>query len=180
VATPAYRKIQPESSVTSVLKGRNMKIQLIVSFTKVLLVLAGISACPVVLAQSPIKACVTPPSNFSFTVSISGPEVRQVKNIGLAFSQHSSVPPIPGQEAFLTSFGSQGTINTSTPGVFNVTVIVPEYLADGEYKITRINIDNGTISLAFTPPSFVPPDTIKVCNSKRFGPLKIDSVIKNP
>jgi uncharacterized lipoprotein YajG len=157
-----------------------MKNQSIVNLTTALLILAGISVCSTALAQPPTKACVTPASHFSFTVSISGPEVRQVKNIGLAFDQSPSVPPVPGQEAFMKSFGSQSTINTSTPGVFNVTVLVPEYVADGEYKITRISVDNGTISLSFAPPSFTPPDSIAVCNSKRFGPLKIDGVVRNP
>jgi hypothetical protein len=162
-----------------------MKHQSIVCFTEVLIVLAGLSACSKAIAQTPTsRKCEESGTHLTYTLKISGMNLQDVKDAGLAFERSPQPPITVGQEGFATQLSQQSSASVVSPGILEVSVAISPRTAEGEYRLTQVDISNGPGGAggqSFRPPfGFPGPAPIMVCNSKRFGPYQLDGVTKKP
>lgn len=179
VAISIVKQKPPEmQQVNFALKEGHMNRFSTACFTNALLALAGSTA----LAQSPpAKKCEEPGSHLTYTLKISGMNLQDVKDAGLNFGRSPQPPITAGQEGFTTQVTQQGTATIVSPGILEVSVAISESTAEGEYRLTQVDISNRLTGQSFRPPfSFAEPPPIVVCNNKRFGPYKLDSVTKKP
>jgi hypothetical protein len=178
VASHLHRKTKTTRNATGLVcsKGELMKrLEILACFTKTLLVLAGSLACSVAFAQSTTQLCLGSESAVTFTISIVGADLDEIKNVSVHLSRPGK--PNPDQSGFATDFGSDKSKNVG-PGVFEVSAVTQKYQADGSYSIDSISITNGPIAASYSPPNFTAPPAAVVCNPKHFGPFTIKSVTK--
>lgn len=153
-----------------------MKHQLIDCFTNALLVLAGLSVGSVALAQPPTKLCTGPESETTFTISIAGDHLEDIKVVSLHFRGPDR--PVADQSGFQTDFGSDKSRNLG-PGKFEVSAVTQKYQADGSYVIDQVSINNGAITKTYLAAEFTAPPALVVCNPKHFGPYTIQKIEQN-
>jgi hypothetical protein len=149
-------------------------------FTNVLLVLAGLSACSTAIAQPVASKCHPPKSELKLTVAFEGEYASAMDSVSVVVRSMSEAGP--DQQNFATSFGTPpDQAKKIAPGVFTVTMIIPDLIADGEYRVIAVNATSTKHPYAnySAPGDFSAPPSFQICDPDRFRIPKV-KVTENP
>jgi hypothetical protein len=156
-----------------------MKHQSIACFTKALLVLAGLSACPVALAQDS-KEALRPNKTITYELKLSGDDAQRAGDVSFQFA--TDARPGLSQGGYDTQFwsGHQVLRPSAKPGFLEATVTIPDTVISGRYEMKKIQLfrkNSNVINVAFDAGAgFTAPPSFELINDDTFGRIKVEKV----